>query len=324
MHYKQLTMAQRYQIEALLKEGLSQQVIAENIGVHRSTIWRELKRNRLKDRDYNASSAAISARLRYQYKSKNRRVTKAHITYIRKHVQEGWSPEQISGRMEVDGLACVSHETIYQYIYSEQAKGGKLYLHLRHKHKKYTRRSAGYRSRGQIKHRVSIDERPLIVEAKSRVGDWEVDTVIGKHHHQGIVTLVDRHSKFTLMKKVPSKHAEPVKQAIIDLLKPVKDHTLTITSDNGKEFAYHQEVSSALDTKFYFAHPYQSWQRGLNEHTNGLIREYFPKKTEFQDITDRQIVEVQNRLNNRPRKVLGYKTPAEVFFDTITKSYSAA
>ena len=324
MYYKQLTMAQRYQIEALLKEGLSQQVIAENIGVHRSTVWRELKRNRLKDGDYNASSAAISARLRYQYKSKNRRVTKAHITYIRKHVQEGWSPEQISGRMVVDGLACVSHETIYQYIYSEQAKGGKLYLHLRHKHKKYTRRSAGYRSRGQIKHRVSIDERPLIVEAKSRVGDWEVDTVIGKHHHQGIVTLVDRHSKFTLMKKVPSKHAEPVKQAIIDLLKPVKDHTLTITSDNGKEFAYHQEVSSALDTKFYFAHPYQSWQRGLNEHTNGLIREYFPKKTAFQDITDRQIVDVQNRLNNRPRKVLGYKTPAEVFFDTITKSYSAA
>ena len=324
MSYKQLTMKERYQIEALIKEGLSQRSIANNIGVHHSTISRELKRNALDHGEYNPLSASVSARLRYQYKSKNRRVTKQHIRYIRKHLQEGWSPEQISGRMAVDELEPISHETIYQYVYNEQSKGGKLYLHLRHKHKKYTKRTASHRSRGQIKNRVSIDERPLIVEEKSRVGDWEVDTVIGRYHHQAIVTLVDRHSKFTLMKKVPSKHAEPVKQAIVDLLKPVKAHALTITSDNGKEFAYHQEVSRSLDTKFYFAHPYQSWQRGLNEHTNGLIREYFPKKTEFQDITDRQIVEVQNRLNHRPRKILDYKTPAEVFFATITKSYSVA
>lgn len=151
-----------------------------------------------------------------------------------------------------------------------------------------------------------------------------MDTIIGRYHHQGIVTIVDRCSKFTLMKKVPSKHAEPVKQAILDLMKPIKEHTLTITSDNGKEFSYHQEISRTLDTDFYFAHPYQSWQRGLNEHTNGLIREYFPKEKEFQEITDKQIVDVQNKLNNRPRKILGYKTPAEVFFDTITKSYSVA
>lgn len=324
MKYRQLTMAQRYQIEALIKEGLSQRSIANNIGVHHSTISRELKRNALDNGDYNPLSASVSARLRYQYKSKNRRVTKQHISYIRKHIQEGWSPEQISGRMAVDGLSTISHETIYQYIYREQGKGGKLYLHLRHKRRKYHKRTSEYQRRGQLKNRVSIDERPLIVEDKTRVGDWEVDTIIGRYHHQGIVTLVDRHSKFTLMKKVPSKHAEPVKQAIVDLLKPVKHHTLTITSDNGKEFAYHQEVSRSLDTQFYFAHPYQSWQRGLNEHTNGLIREYFPKKTEFQDITDRQIVEVQNRLNNRPRKILGYKTPTEVFFGKITGSYSAA
>ena len=324
MSYRQLTMVQRYQIEALLKEGLSQQVIAENIGVHRSTIWRELKRNSLDHDEYDPLRASISARLRYQYKSKNRRLTKKHISYIKKYIQEGWSPEQVSGRMAVDGLESISHETIYKYIYQNQRSGGKLYKYLRHKNKKYTKRTAAHRNRGQIKNRVSIDERPLIVEAKARVGDWEVDTVIGRYHHQAIVTLVDRHSKFTLMKKVPSKHAEPVKQAIVDLLKPIKAHTLTITSDNGKEFAYHQEVSRRLDTEFYFAHPYQSWQRGLNEHTNGLIREYFPKKTEFQDITDRQIVEVQNRLNHRPRKILGYKTPAEIFFATITKSYSVA
>ena len=243
MSYRQLTMAQRYQIEALKKEGLSQRAIAVNIGVHYSTISRELERNSADDGAYFALSAAVSTRLRYQYKSKNRRLGKEHISYIRQHIQEGWSPEQISGRMDVDGLKSISHETIYQYVYQEQAKGGKLYLHLRHKHKKYTKRTASYRSRGQIKNRVSIDERPLIVEEKSRVGDWEVDTIIGKHHHQGIVTIVDRCSKFTLMKKVPSKHAEPVKQAILDLMKPIKQYALTITSDNGKEFSYHQEIS---------------------------------------------------------------------------------
>jgi len=324
MSYRQLTMMQRYQIEALKKEGLSCRAIALNIGVHYSTISRELRRNEVDSGEYFALSAAVSARLRYQYKSKNRRLSKEHINYIRKHIQEGWSPEQISGRMELDGLKSISHETIYQYIYSNQKSGGRLYEYLRHKNKKYTKRTASHRSRGQIKNRVSIDERPLIVEEKTRVGDWEVDTIIGKHHHQGIVTIVDRCSKFTLMKKVPSKHAEPVKQAILDLLKPIQEHTLTITSDNGKEFSYHQEISRVLNTAFYFAHPYQSWQRGLNEHTNGLIREYFPKEKEFQDITDKQIVDVQNRLNNRPRKILGYKTPAEVFFDTITKSYSVA
>ncbi len=324
MGYKQLTYEQRYQIEALKKEGLSNRAIALNLGVHYSTISRELKRNSLDDGEYSASGAAVSARLRYQYKSKNRKLTKGHIAYIRKHLQEGWSPEQIAGRMTVDGLDSISHETIYQYVYSDQRKGGKLYLSLRHKHQKYHSRSGEYQRRGQLKNRVSIDERPLIVEEKSRVGDWEVDTIIGRYHHQGIVTVVDRHSKFTLMKKVPSKHAEPVKQAILDMLKPIKKYVLTITSDNGKEFAYHQEISRTLETDFYFAHPYQSWQRGLNEHTNGLIREYFPKKTEFQDISDREIINVQNKLNNRPRKVLGYRTPAEVFFAKITESYSAA
>ena len=307
-----------------MKEGLSQRSIASNIGVHHATISRELRRNVLDNGEYHASSAAISARLRYQHKSKNRKVTKTHVAYIRRYLQEGWSPEQIAGRMELDGLTSLSHETIYRYVYADQKKGGKLYLSLRHKHWKYHRRSGEYQRRGQLRNRVSIDERPAIVEEKSRVGDWEVDTIIGRYHHQGIVTLVDRHSKFTLMKKVPSKHAEPVKQAILDLMKPIKAYMLTITSDNGKEFAYHQEISRVLKSDFYFAHPYQSWQRGLNEHTNGLIREYFPKKMEFQEITNRQIVDVQNRLNNRPRKILGYKTPAEVFFATIAKSYSAA
>ena len=322
MSYKQLTMTQRYQIEALMKEALSLRAIGRNLGVSHTTISREIRRNSLEDGGYNASSASISTRLRYQYKSKNRRLSKNHVIYIRKYLEEGWSPEQISGRLALDGLPSISHETIYQYIYRKSNQ--ELHQYLRHKNKKYTKRSASHRRRGHIKDRVSIDERPYIVEEKSRVGDWEIDTVIGKNHHQGIVTIVDRHSKFTLMKKVPSKHAHEVTKATLELMRPIKEHTLTITSDNGKEFAYHKEISKVLETDFYFAHPYRSCERGLNEHTNGLIREYFPKKTEFQYITDTQIVDVQNRLNSRPRKILGYKTPAEVFFATISESYSVA
>jgi transposase, IS30 family len=322
MSYKQLTMTQRYQIEALMKEALSMRAIGRNLGVSHTTISREIRRNSLEDGGYNASSASISTRLRYQYKSKNKRLTKKHISYIREHLKEGWSPEQISGRMEIDGYSSISHETIYQYIYRKS--NHELHQYLRHKNKKYTKRSASHRRRGHIKDRVSIEERAHIVEEKSRVGDWEIDTVIGKNHHQGIVTIVDRHSKFTLMKKVPSKHAYEVTKATLELMRPIKQHTLTITSDNGKEFAYHKKIATALETDFYFAHPYRSCERGLNEHTNGLIREYFPKKTEFQYITDTQIVDVQNRLNSRPRKILGYKTPAEVFFATISESYSVA
>ena len=324
MKYKQLTMKERYQIEALKKEGLSQRAIALNICVHHSTISRELKRNSLDNREYNAVNATISARLRYQYKTKNRRLTRKHISFIKMCIKDGFSPEQVAGRMILlTELKSISHETIYRYIYHNKRSGGNLYKYLRHKNKKYTKRSASYRSRGQIKNRISIDFRPKIVEDKSRIGDWEVDTIIGRNHHQAIVTLVDRNSKFTLMKKVEAKQARVVTDAIVHLLKPIQEHTLTITSDNGKEFSYHEEIAQKLDTDFYFANPYQSWQRGLNEHTNGLIREYFPKKMPFIDITDEQIVEVQNRLNRRPRKVLGYKTPAEVFFDTITKSYVA-
>ncbi|BDY12693.1 IS30 family transposase [Hydrogenimonas cancrithermarum] len=324
MSYTQLTLKERYQIEALKKEGLSQSAIARHIGVHRSTVCRELKRNSSPGGEYIAEKAAIEARLRYQYKKKNRRMSHSHIRYIRQHLQEGWSPEQISGRMRLDGLDPVSHETIYRYVYRDQKQGGTLYLFLRHKRKKYTRRSDNYAKRGSIKGRIGIEARPAIVETKRRVGDWEADTIIGRGHHQGIVTLVDRHSKFTLMKKVTSKRADDVTRAILHLLEPVKAITRTITSDNGKEFAYHALISERLKSGFFFARPYHSCDRGLNEHTNGLIREYFPKHKAFEEITDKEVVAVQNRLNHRPRKVLGYKTPAEVFFAKMAVAYSVA
>ena len=317
-HYCQLTMVKRYQIEALIKEGVSKKKIAQIIGVHRSTIYREIQRNSI-DGKYKAEYAQIATRIRYQKKKKNKRLTKEHKRYIVKHLKEGWSPEQISGRMAIEGLKRLSHESIYRFIYKEMKQGRRLEQYLRHKNRKYKSRKGIYEYRGKIPKAKPIHMRDTIVEEKTRIGDFEADTIIGKNHKEAIVTLVDRHSKFTLMQKVASKEAYDVKKAILNLLEPIRQIVKTITSDNGKEFAYFYEIEKKLHCQFYFAEPYKSWQRGLNEHTNGLIREYIPKKTDFSTITHNQITNIQNKLNDRPRKVLGFLTPREVFFGKIAK-----
>jgi len=256
-------------------------------------------------------------------KKKRLSLTKSIEKYIRAKLKQDWSPEQISGRMQLDIGACIVHETIYRYIYSNKKNGGKLYQYLRHKNKKYHNRSNKYIARGTIIERVMIDRRPKIVEKKSRIGDWEIVTMVGKDHKGFLVTVVDRKSKFSIIKSVPTKHAEVVTEALIEMLTPMKKITHTITSDNGKEFAYHKQVSVALNTDFYFANPYHSWERGLNEHTNGLIRQYLPKKSTFLNISKDEIIMIQNRLNHRPRKVLGYKTPYEVFFSEMSKKLAS-
>ena len=225
--------------------------------------------------------------------------------------------------MKLDIGLRICHETIYRYIYYNKFRGGRLYKHLRHKNKKYHNRSNSYQRRGIIIDRVSIDKRPKIVERKNRIGDFEIDTVIGRHHVGALVTVVDRKSKYAIIKKVSSKRAEEVTKALIEILYPLRKITKTITSDNGKEFAYHKEVSEALETDFYFAHPYSSWERGLNEHTNGLIRQYLPKKTDFTQISKEEITTIQDKLNHRPRKILDYRTPYEVFFTEFSKALAA-
>jgi len=321
MKYKQLTLEKRYQISALKKLGKNQSYIANEIGVHRSTVSRELSRNSLPN--YSAEAAHVTARIRHKKKPRKIRLTQPIKVYIGQKLKEHWSPQQISGRLLVDKNLSISHETIYQYIYKSLRQGGTLYKNLRHQNKKYTRRSSQYKTRGQIKGRISIEERPSIVDTYSRIGDVEIDTVIGKGHKGAIVTIVDRKSKFSLFKIVDSKHALPVKNALIDLMHPIKDHIHTVTSDNGKEFSFHKDVSDALDCGFYFCHPYRSCERGLNENTNGLLRQYFPKGTDFTKITDKQIVQAQEHLNHRPRKSLGYKTPFEVFFGTIAENLAS-
>ena len=312
----------RYQILALIKEGFNYTQIANNIGVNKSTISREIKRNSIDD-IYNPDSASIKVFKRHRYKNKYTKMTKVIEKYIRKYLKIKWTPEQISNRLNIDKKLSLSHETIYQYVYTNKANGGLLYKHLPRKMKKYNKRDAKYNSRGQIPNRIPISQRPKVVDKKLRVGDWEVDTIIGKYHQGAIVTIVDRKSKFTLMRLLPTKEANGVTKAMIELLRPIKSVIYTITSDNGKEFAYHQEVSSALDIDFYFCDPYSSWQRGLNENTNGLVRRYLPKKTDFTTVSDKEIMMIQNSLNNRPRKSLGYKTPAEVFYKEISRKMTA-
>ena len=312
MSYRQLTQEQRYQIGAFLRTGMKKSEIARMTGVDRSTVWREIKRNSTPHR-YNPSRAIRLTRERHQWKRK-RGVDRETLMRVEMLLCRGWSPEQISARLKIEGLGAISHETIYHHIYQNKQKGGDLYVYLRRRHK-YRKRSGKYSSRKGWDTRRPIAERPLIVDERSRIGDWEADTIIGRERKGGILSLVERRSRYCLLKKIPTKSAPAVAEAICSSLFPVKNKVLTITSDNGIEFMRHQTIAKTLNADFFFADPYSSWQRGTNENTNGLVRQYFPKKTDFTDLSDSDIQLVNNRLNNRPRKVLAFRTPNEVFYN---------
>jgi IS30 family transposase len=312
--YKQLTQEQRYQICAFLKVNFSQSSIAKEIGVHKSTVSRELKRNR-GGRGYRPKQANDMAINRKKNAKKNVKLTPSLVSMIESLIIQDFSPEQISGSLNRNHSIHISHETIYRYIIADKRNDGHLYKHLRRATKKRKKRYGSKDSRGQLCGRISIDARPSIVDTKKRIGDWEIDTIIGKNHKGALLTIVERKSKLTLIQKLPNKQAKSVTDATIRLLKPYKKTVFTITSDNGKEFAHHETIGNKLKTKVYFAHPYHSWERGLNENTNGLIRQYFPKNKCFTKITDKQVHWVMNRLNNRPRKTLGFATPNEVFWE---------
>ena len=316
MAYQQLTQDQRYQIYAFLKAGFSRSHIARELEVDKSTISRELQRNR-GQRGYRPKQAQQFAEARRKTKENATHISIKTWQQVEAHLRQDWSPEQVSGALKAQGQTAPSHERIYQYIYADKRQGGELHQHLRCQ-KKRRKRYGKYDRRGQLPNRKSIDERPAVVAEKTRLGDWEADTIIGKSHQQAIVSLVERQSKLTLLAKVERNTEEAVKQAMIAQLKPLVECVHTITSDNGREFAAHAAIAEALSADFYFAHPYHSWERGLNENTNGLVRQYFPKGSDFTAITDEQVQAVAARLNERPRKTLGYQTPNAVFFNSPT------
>jgi IS30 family transposase len=309
--YTQLTREQRYQIYALLKAGHNQTEIAHFIKVHKSTVSRELRRNRgLKGyRPKQAHQFALNRRKKARY-----RIEASTWILIEELIRQDWSPEQVSDWLRENYDLQISHEWIYQYILMDKHAGGDLHRHLRCQ-KKRRKRYGSYDRRGKLKNRVSIDERPPIVDTRQRLGDWEVDTIIGKGHRHAIVSLTERKSRLALLRKVERKTAQAVANAVIELLKSVPVRTHTITADNGKEFADHERIARDLRADIYFAHPYTSWERATNENMNGLIRQYFPKKRNFATITEKEIEFVMERLNNRPRKCLGFKSPNQVFFN---------
>jgi len=312
--YKQLTYEQRCQILVLKKRNCSQREIAETIGVSQPTVSRELTRN-TGDRGYRHKQAQEKAAQRRKDAAKPTKMTPAMISTIERKLRLEWSPEQISGWLLEHREQLISHESIYLHIWADKQAGGDLYMHLRRQGKKYDKRRNGKSTRGQIKNRISIDDRSQVVDDKSRIGDWEIDTVIGKGHSGALVTIVERVTKFTVSAQVNSKSAADVTQATIALLRPFKDVVHTITADNGKEFAYHEKISEALTADVYFAHPYSSWERGLNENTNGLLRQYFPKDTDLKTVKQQEVRRAVNRLNSRPRKGLDFKTPRQLMND---------
>jgi IS30 family transposase len=311
MNYKQLTREQRYQIYALKKAGQNQTQIALVVGCHKSTISRELGRN-CGQRGYYPLLADKAARQRHR-EAYYPRIADETWQQVELLLGQQWSPEQITGRLKLERQPSVSHESIYLYIYADKRRGGTLHSHLRSQ-KKQRKRYSGYIRRGQIPNRVSIEERPKIVDTKGRFGDWEADTIVGARHKGGILSVVERKSKLTRLSKLATKAAGEMKYACVALLAPLAARVHTITVDNGKEFCDHKHIAALLQARIYFAHPYASWERGLNENTNGLVRQYFPKKYEFARISEKDLQQVEDLLNNRPRKTLGYRTPNEVFF----------
>ena len=309
--YTQLTQEERYHISVLCKERFPKAEIARRLKRHPSTITRELRRN-TGGRGYRAKQAHQKALCRRYTAKKATKFTYKTIRLVIERLKEKWSPEQISGWLKRIQI-CISHERIYQFLLENKRKGGILYKHLRRSHRKRKKRYGSPERRGQIPNRVSIDKRPKIVDTKKRIGDWEADTIIGRNHKGAILTLVDRKSKYTLIRKINQKTSHAVNTAILEMVKGIKERFITMTVDNGREFAGHSEISSRLSVDVYFAHPYHSWERGLNENTNGLLRQYFPKKTDLRKISNEHVLNVQHMLNNRPRKLLNFLTPYEVF-----------
>ena len=319
MTYTHLTQCERYQIQALKDNNFSLRHIAKQLARSASTIAREIKRAQAAQ-SYQAE-AAHGLALKRQDASRNAtRIATERWQAIEAYLRLYLSPEQVCGRLALEGAGSISHESIYQHVYADKARGGDLVSYLRCQKARRKRYGSGNERRGQLKNRVCIEQRPAIVQARSRIGDWEGDTVIGHGNTGVLVTLVERCSRYTLVRHLPNREAAPVSAAILEMLRLHKAQCLTLTFDNGKEFADHVFFGYCLGAEVFFAHPYHSWERGTNENTNGLLRQFFPKRMSFASVRCVDVDDAAYKLNHRPRKCLGYRTPHEVFFDLPSRS----
>jgi len=307
-----LTREQRYTISAMHKQGCTQKMIAEAIDKNKSVVSRELKRNANLKGKYSFEYAQDMAELRKERMKNPRKLTSQLKKKIILLIEEDWSPQQIEGRLKLENKPFVSHETIYKIIRKDKQEGGTLYTHCRHK-LKHRKRPVGEKI--SIKNRVSIDQRPDIVNTGKRFGDWEIDTIVGQNNRGAMVTMVERKTDFLLMEKLEKgKNATELTKVVVRLLFAYIKNVHTITGDNGTEFADHENIAKLLKTKFFFTHPYASYEKGNIENENKLIRQYVPKKTNFDTLNNQKIKQIQYKINNRPRAKLNFYSPKEIFF----------
>jgi len=274
-------------------------------------------------RNYYPAYAQKKSEQRCRLRASNyrKRTPKAVFETARRYiVEEQYSPEQVVGYCRLHGIRMCSHETLYKWIWEDKRSGGAVYLSLRHRGRRYRKRGSINNSRRFIPNAIDISQRPSVVERRSRFGDFEVDTIVGSSHSQHILTAVERSAGLLFMARLERPTSRNTADQLVRLLSPLarNGYVKTITADNGRQFALHQEVASRLGADFYFARPYHSWERGTNENTNGLIRQYLPKKSNFDDYSDEDLAEIQLKLNSRPRKRHGYSTPLEIF-KTLTQ-----
>lgn len=312
MNYKQLTEQERYQIYIMKQAGHTQQEIAILLDRSPSTISRELRRNKGL-RGYRPAQAQHKSDERRVTAYKARKVTEQVNKWIEVLLRQELSPQQVVDYLKRAKKVQLHHETVYQLIYKDKALGGNLYTHLRVASKLYRKRYGTYDRRGRIKNRTCIEQRPPVVDRRNRIGDWEGDTIMGKGRKSALLTLVERKTLYTVIARLTGKHARDLADVAISTMAKLKSRVKTITLDNGLEFSEHEVIAEELEADIYFAHPYASWERGINENTNGLIRQYFPKGTDFAKVTDDEIRFVMNRLNNRPRATRGGRSPNEIF-----------
>jgi len=314
MAYRQLSSEERYTIAALRHERMNQSEIAVRVGRHRSTISRELRRNAARyDGGYRAHGAIERSSARRSRSRRNQHFTRQELALVERKLREGWSPEQIAGRLKLSGELSISHETIYVHVWRDKKRGGALHRLLRQSPKLRRKRHNSYDSRGRLAGKRHISERPASVESKRRVGHWEVDTVVGAGSKDCVATLVERKTGYSMIGKLADRSMYGMSKRLKMLIRRFPKRCKTITSDNGTEFHDYASVEDAMGVKFYFATPYHSWERGCNENFNGLLRQYLPKRTCQAHVTQQYCDDIAKRLNTRPRKRLGYRTPEECF-----------
>ena len=296
-------------------EGLNQSQIAKRLERHRSTICRELQRNSARwDGAYRPSKAIERTSGRRSRSRRNQRFTSRDMQRVERLIHKQWSPEQVSGYLRRQKLLCISHETIYRHIWNDMRCGGSLHQHLRGARKQRRKRYGSYDSRGRLAGKRSIADRPAHVLNRRRIGHWEIDTVMGNANQHCVVSVVERKSGYVLIGKLKARTAEQLNRRTIRLALRHPHKFFTITADNGSEFHGYPTIEQALGLKFYFATPHHTWERGTNENTNGLIRQYLPKGINMAKLTQHDCNVIATKLNTQPRKRLDYRTPQECFY----------